>query len=118
MKQGEIWEINLSPTVGAEIKKKRPAVIINDDAIGILPLRVIVPITEWKERFSGAIWIVKIEPNAHNNLVKHSAIDCFQIRSISTQRFIKKIGLVSHDILDSIKIAVNAVIGGEQTELV
>ena len=30
MKQGEIWEINLSPTVGAEIKKKRPAVIIND----------------------------------------------------------------------------------------
>ncbi len=46
MKQGEIWEINLSPTVGAEIKKKRPAVIINDDAIGILPLKVIVPITK------------------------------------------------------------------------
>ena len=44
MKQGQIWEINLSPTVGAEIKKKRPAVIINDDAIGILPLRVIVPV--------------------------------------------------------------------------
>lgn len=115
MKQGEIWEINLSPTVGAEIKKKRPAVIINDNAIGILPLRVIVPITEWKERFSGAIWIVKIEPNTLNNLGKHSAIDCFQIRSISTLRFIKKIGLVSHNILDSIKIAVNTVIGGEQT---
>ena len=31
MKQGEIWEINLNPTVGAEIKKKRPAVIINRD---------------------------------------------------------------------------------------
>lgn len=29
MKQGEIWEINLSPTVGAEIKKKQPAVVIN-----------------------------------------------------------------------------------------
>ena len=39
MRQGEIWEINLSPTVGAEIKKKRPAVIINDDAIGIFPRR-------------------------------------------------------------------------------
>ena len=51
MKQGQIWQINLSPTVGAEIKKKRPAVIINDDAIGILPLKVIVPITEWKDRF-------------------------------------------------------------------
>ena len=55
MKQGEIWEINLSPTVGAEIKKKRLAVIINDDAVGVLPLRVVVPITEWKERFQGAI---------------------------------------------------------------
>ena len=114
MKQGEIWEINLSPTVGAEIKKKRPAVIINDNAIGILPRRIIVPITGWKEHYSGAVWIVKIEPNANNNLAKHSAVDCFQIRSISTQRFIKKIGLVSHDILDSIKIAVNAVIGGEE----
>ena len=51
MRQGEIWEINLSPTAGAKIKKKRPAVIINDDAIGILPLKVIVPITEWKNRF-------------------------------------------------------------------
>jgi len=114
MKQGEIWEINLSPTVGAEIKKKRPAVIINDNAIGILPLRVILPITEWKERYSGAIWIVKIEPNDLNNLAKDSAIDCFQIRSISTLRFIKKTGLVSHNILDSIKIAVNAVIDGDR----
>ena len=55
MRQGEIWEINLDPTVGAEIKKKRPAVIINDNAIGILPLKVIVPITEWKDRFQGAV---------------------------------------------------------------
>ena len=42
MKQGEIWEINLSPTIGAEIKKKRPAIIVNDDSIGMLPLRIIV----------------------------------------------------------------------------
>jgi len=55
MKQGEMWEINLSPTIRAEIKKKRPAVIINDYAIGVLPLRVIVSITSWKESFSGAV---------------------------------------------------------------
>jgi len=30
--------------VEAEIQKTRPAVIVNDDAIGVLPLRVIVPI--------------------------------------------------------------------------
>jgi len=88
MKQGEIWEINLNPTVGAEIKKKRPAVIINDDEIGILPLKVIVPITEWKDRFQGAIWMVRIEPDSENKLTKPSVIDTFQIRSVSTKRFL------------------------------
>ena len=52
MRRGEVWLINLDPTVGAEIKKTRPAVIVNDDAVGVLPLRVIVPLTEWKERFA------------------------------------------------------------------
>jgi len=50
MRRGEIWLINLDPTVGAEIRKTRPAVIVNDDAIGILPLKVIVPVTDWKNR--------------------------------------------------------------------
>lgn len=78
MKQGQIWEITLSPTIGAEIKKKRPAVIINDDAIGILPLKVIVPTTEWKDRFQGAIWPVKIEPDSENKLMKSSAVTPFK----------------------------------------
>ena len=37
MKQGEVWLINLDPTVGSEIKKTRPAVIVSDDALGKLP---------------------------------------------------------------------------------
>lgn len=113
MKQGEIWEINLSPTVGAEIRKKRHVVIINDDAIGILPLRVVVPVTEWKERFHGAIWMVKIEPDEKNNLKKISALDVFQIRSVSTARFLKKIGSVTSEILDEMKTAVKAVIDAD-----
>lgn len=113
MKQSEIWEINLSPTVGAEIKKKRPAVIINDDSIDVLPLRVIVPITQWKDKFSGAIWMIRIEPDSQNRLSKLSAIDTFQIRSISTSRFIKKVGLISPDILSEIKTAVKAVIDAD-----
>jgi len=113
MRQGEIWEINLSPTVGAETKKKRPAVIINDNAIGILPLKVIVPITEWKDRFQDAIWIVKIQPDSKNKLTKPSAIDTFQIRSVSTGRIIRKIGLVSANVLDEIKAAIIAVIDAD-----
>lgn len=113
MKQGEIWEINLSPTVGAEIKKRRPAVIINDDSIGILPLKVIVPITEWKDRFQGAIWLVRIEPDDKNGLMKPSAIDTFQVRSVSTKRFLKKTGSVSSEVLHDIKTAVKAVIDAD-----
>ena len=113
MKQGEIWDINLSPTAGAEIKKKRPAVIINDDSIGVLPLRVIVPVTEWKDIFQGAIWMLKVKPDNENRLKKTSAIDTFQIRSVSTKRFIKRIGSVSPHLLKAIKIAIKAVIDAD-----
>ena len=49
MLRGEIWLVNLDPTVGSEIIKTRPCASVNDDAIGVLPLKVIVPITDWKE---------------------------------------------------------------------
>jgi len=68
MRRSEVWFINLDPTVGAEIKKTRPAVIANDDAIGILPLKVIVPITEWKDRYAVGPWMVRLEPDAENGL--------------------------------------------------
>jgi mRNA interferase MazF len=113
MRQGEIWEINLSPSVGAEIEKKRPAIIINDDAIGILPLKIIVPITEWKDRFQGAIWLVRIEPDNENKLIKTSAIDTFQIRSVSTKRFLRKTGSVSSNVLNEITTAIKSVIAAD-----
>jgi mRNA interferase MazF len=94
MKRNEIWLVNLDPTMGAEIQKTRPAIIVNDDALGLLPLRITVPITDWKTHYASAVWMVKIVPNSSNNLSKTSAADCFQVRSISTKRFIKKIGVI------------------------
>ena len=66
MKRGEIWLISLDPTVGAEMQKTRPAIIVNDDALGLLPLRVIVPLTDWKDRYAAAAWMVKLEPDSRN----------------------------------------------------
>jgi mRNA interferase MazF len=109
MKQGEIWLIDLDPTKGAEIQKKRPAIIVNDDALGRLPLKVIVPITDWKDRYSIALWMVHIEPNDENGLSKESAADCFQVRSVSQVRLIKKIGFIGSDILEEIKEALKIV---------
>jgi mRNA interferase MazF len=105
MKQGEIWYINLDPTVGAEIKKTRPAIIVNDNALGKLPLKIIVPITDWKERYEIAPWMVNLFPDKENNLSKESAADCFQVRSLSENRFTKKIGKIGYKKLEEIKEA-------------
>lgn len=72
MKQGEIWLINLDPTIGAEIRKTRPAIVVNDDSLGRLPLKIIVPITDWKDRYQVAAWMVKIAPEATNGLTCNS----------------------------------------------
>ena len=77
MKRGEIWLVELDPTIDREINKTRPAVIVNDDEIGVLPLKVIVPITDWKEVFVDRPWIVLIEPNPSNGLRKPSGVDTF-----------------------------------------
>jgi mRNA interferase MazF len=110
MKQSEIWLIDLDPTKGAEIQKKRPAVIINDNALGKLPLKIIVPITDWKDRYSIAPWMVKINPDFQNGLSKESAIDCFQIRSLSQERLIKRIGVIDDETLSEIKEAIKKVL--------
>jgi len=110
MKQGEIWLICLDPTVGAEISKSRPALIINTDSLGKLPLKIIAPITEWKEHYSNYPWMVKTTPTDQNNLSKVSAIDCFQIKSVSVDRFINHIGIVEPKIFYNVQEAIARII--------
>ncbi len=110
MKRGEIWLINLDPTIGSEIRKTRPAVIVNDDSIGLLPLKVIVPLTDWKDRYKVATWMVRVEPTAGNGLTKVSAADAFQVRSVSQQRFVKKMGSIEADKLTKVGHALAAVL--------
>jgi mRNA interferase MazF len=110
MRRGEIWLINLDPTVGSEIRKTRPAVIVNDDAIGILPLRVIVPITAWQERYAAAPWMVRLDPDTENGLEKPSAADTFQVRSLSQTRFVRQLGNVSAEALQHITRALAIVL--------
>ena len=111
MLKGEVWLINLDPTIGAEIKKTRPAIIVSEDTIGVLPLRVIVPMTDWKERYEVAPWMVRIDPDRTNGLSKASSADAFQIRSVSQARFISRIGRISEVHLQEILEAIRAVIG-------
>ena len=108
MKRGEIWLVNLDPTIGSEIKKTRPAVIISSDLVGILPLKIIVPFTNWKDRYETASWMVRIDPDGNNGLSKPSASDGLQVRSVSQQRLIKRLGvLTSFQVAQIVQAVVN-----------
>jgi len=111
MKQGEIWQIGLDPVIGAEMKKTRPGLVINSDTLGKLPLKIIVPLTEWKEHYSNYPWMVKIMPSKQNGLIKVSAVDCFQIRSVSVERLITQTGSVELETITQVQEAVKQVIG-------
>ncbi|MDR0694540.1 MAG: type II toxin-antitoxin system PemK/MazF family toxin [Prevotellaceae bacterium] len=111
MRQGELWLVDLNPTIGAEIQKVRPALIVNVNDLGKLPLKVIVPVTDWKERYALAPWMLKIIPDNTNGLSKESAIDCFQIRCVAQERLIKKLGTISPDELGEIKSKVAMIVG-------
>jgi mRNA interferase MazF len=113
MLKGEVWLINLDPTVGAEIQKTRPAVIVSEDAIGVLPLRVIVPLTDWKERYEIAPWMVRIDADPSNGLSKASAADAFMLRPVSQVRFARRTGKISTAQLKAILKAIQVVIGAD-----
>src|SRR6476469_723147 len=73
MRKGEICLVRLDPTVGDEIGKTRPVVVVSDDEVGILRLKVIVPITGWNDLFSPLDWMVQLEPTSETDLAKLSA---------------------------------------------
>lgn len=108
--RGEVWIVNFEPSVGAEIRKTRPAVVISSDAIGRLPIKLVAPVTDWKDHFARNIWHVRIDPDSTNGLSKPSAIDALQVRGIDTQRFIRKLGDVSTTMLDEISLALASII--------
>jgi mRNA interferase MazF len=90
--RGEVWLVNLEPTLGSEIRKVRPAIVVSSNHIGRLPIKLIAPVTDWKETFSHNVWHIRLEPNPQNGLTKRSAVDTLQLRGLDEQRFIRKLG--------------------------
>jgi mRNA interferase MazF len=58
--------------------------------------------------------MVRISPDPLNKLTKESVADCFQIRSLSEERFVSKIGRINSGNLDDIKEALSKVLSIEQ----
>ncbi|MFI5461323.1 MAG: type II toxin-antitoxin system PemK/MazF family toxin [Isosphaerales bacterium] len=109
--RGEIWLVNFDPALGAEIQKTRPAVVVSLDTIGRLPLRMIVPITDWKPQYANYPWMVELPASADNGLAKDSVADAFQTKSVSQSRFVRLLGQVAADQLDEIAAAIALCVG-------
>src|SRR6185369_961937 len=90
--RGEVWRIRFDPAEGDEIKKVRTAVVISEDAIGRLRLKIVVPITAWNPAFARHPWFVRLGPTPSNGLTKEPGADAFQVKSVSETRFLDRLG--------------------------
>ncbi len=104
--QGEIWEVEFMTQRGAETGKTRPAIVISSAFAGKLPLRIVVPITDWKPVYGQYFWFTQILPSASNGLIKRSGADAFQVKSVSLDRFVRKIGTMSQSEIEAVIDAV------------
>lgn len=112
-KRGEIWLVNFDPQTGAEIRKARPALVISANEQTRMPLRIIVPFTDWKEAYAHHYTKVYFAPTPQNGLSKESAADAFQIKSFSVERFLnaRPLGKVTAQELEDICIAIRIATG-------
>lgn len=109
--RGEVWRVFLEPTVGDEIGKARPAIVMSPSVMGRLSLRVVVPLTGWQASFAEHRWMTEIAPSVKNGLHKSSSADAFQVRSVSLNRFISKIGELEPDEVEEVAASIALVVG-------
>jgi mRNA interferase MazF len=109
--RGEIWLIDFDPSVGAEMRKLRPALVVSLDAIGRLPLRIVVPITDWKPRYSSYPWLVAVPADPNNGLSRDSGADAFQTKSVSLHRFSRRLGVVTAEQMEAVASAIALCVG-------
>lgn len=110
VKRGEIWLVNLDPTVGHEIKKSRPGIIIQND-IGnkYSPMIIIAPITSQNIEKIYPIEVFLTKQNC--GLDKDSKVLLNHIRAVDKRRLIKKIGEADEEALEKIDEAIKISLG-------
>lgn len=103
--RGDVWDINFDPQIGSEITKIRPAVVL-DIGSAKLGLRIVVPITGCQPEFETNISKIRLAPSSTSGLVKESAADAYQVKSLSLQRFVRRRGHLSDELTDDVATAV------------
>lgn len=109
-KRGEVWRVNFNTTMGDEIQKIRPAIVISSDSASSIRLRLAVPITTWQPKFQGRYGYLRLSADGRNGLANDSAVNMFQVRCMSTDRFLTKLGVVPADVMEEIVAFIASVI--------
>ncbi len=98
MLRGEIWQVDLDPVQGSEANKQRPAVIVSNDRANATATRVgrgvvtVVPVTSNTQK----VYPFQVLLSAHDSgLTFTSKAQAEQVRSVATQRLMRRVGRVS-----------------------
>jgi mRNA interferase MazF len=108
-RRGEIWLVSLDPTVGHEIGKTRPALVISNDRNNEFAETVtVVPITSQTEKvYPFETLLLQKECN----LPKDSKAKSNQIRTVDKKRLVKAVGRITGGKMREVEEAVNIHLG-------
>jgi mRNA interferase MazF len=98
MLRGEIWQVDLDPVRGSEANKQRPAVIVSNDRANATATRLgrgvitVVPVTSNIDK----VYLFQVLLSAADTgLAVDSKAQAEQVRSVATQRLLRRLGRVS-----------------------
>lgn len=108
-KKGEIYWTDLNPTIGDEINKKRPALVVSANYINDhSSIIVICPITNAHAKMSPIHILLK---DGEFGITKDSVVHCGQIRSIDKDRILEKMGNLDAARMQKVEIGIGYVLG-------
>jgi mRNA interferase MazF len=105
MKRGEVWWVNFDPSVGGEIQKERPAVIVSNDIANKLLNRVqVVPLTSNVDRLYPSEAYVSVTGMQHKAMAD-------QLTTVSKKRLSNKMGKISNSDLHTVDRVIKIQLG-------
>jgi mRNA interferase MazF len=109
-RRGEVYLVSLDPTVGAEIRKTRPAVVIqNDIANEVSPTTIVAAITS-KIRYEDDPATVMVE-GREGGLHHRSVILLGQVRTVDRKRLIHRMGVLKSETMARVDRALAVSLG-------